>query len=124
MEDLKISDLIRMQEELQEKYRGIWEPMEPVNARNKLLWMMEEYGEVVALIKKRGEEQIRKCPEVRSAFVEELADVMMYYIDVLLCYGITAEEWSELYQKKHERNMRRNFQKEHSVFLPDGEQGD
>ena len=45
--DLRISDLLRMQEELQEKYKGIWEPVEPGRARLQLLWLVEELGEVV-----------------------------------------------------------------------------
>ena len=30
-------------------------------------------------------------PAVRAHFVEEMADVLMFYNDVLLCYGIPAE---------------------------------
>ena len=39
--------------------------------------------------------------------VEELADVLMYYNDVLLCYGITAEELKAAYTEKFHKNMRR-----------------
>ena len=41
--------------------------------------------------------------------VEEMADVLMYYNDTLLRYGITAEEISKAYIEKHERNMGRDY---------------
>ena len=45
--------------------------------------------------------------EIRKELVEELADVLMYYNDILLCYGITAEELKESYSNKYKRNMER-----------------
>ena len=39
--------------------------------------------------------------------VEEMADVLMYYNDVLLCYGISADELKEAYTAKFEKNMKR-----------------
>ena len=38
---------------------------------------------------------------------QELADVLMYYNDVMLCYGITPEELKEAYTRKFEKNMTR-----------------
>ena len=38
---------------------------------------------------------------------EELADVLMYYNDVMLCYGISVEELRKVYTEKMERNMNR-----------------
>ena len=46
-------------------------------------------------------------PETRRHFIEEIADVVMYLNDVFLCYGITAEEYTEIYRAKFERNMTR-----------------
>ena len=46
-------------------------------------------------------------PALRSALVEELADVLMYYNDVLLCYGISADELKQVYTEKFEKNMGR-----------------
>lgn len=43
----------------------------------------------------------------REHFIEEMADVMMHYNDVLLCYGILTDEFSKIYQEKHQRNMSR-----------------
>ena len=37
----------------------------------------------------------------------EMPDVLMFYNDALLCYGITAEELKESYTKKFQRNMER-----------------
>ena len=44
---------------------------------------------------------------LRAELVEELADVLMYYNDILLCYGITAGELKESYTRKFEKNMGR-----------------
>ena len=38
---------------------------------------------------------------------EELADVLMYYTDVLLCYGVSPEELKRAYIGKFETNMKR-----------------
>lgn len=62
---------------------------------------------MIDIIKKHGGEKI--CTEVglRKELTEELADVLMYYNDVLLCYGISADELKKSYQKKFENNMKR-----------------
>lgn len=115
--DLRISDLLRMQEELQEKYKGIWEPVEPGRARLQLLWLVEELGEVVSIVKKRKIEGIMEDQEVRARFLEEMGDVLMYFTDVLLCLDVTAEEFSAAYEAKHLRNMQRDFVGEHRQYL-------
>lgn len=46
-------------------------------------------------------------PTLREQLIEELADVLMYYNDVLLCYGITADELKQSYTNKFRRNMTR-----------------
>jgi hypothetical protein len=45
--------------------------------------------------------------DLRKHLVEELADVLMYYNDILLCYGISAEELKQSYISKFEKNMKR-----------------
>lgn len=45
--------------------------------------------------------------ELRKDLVEEMADVLMYYNDVRLCYGITAEELKKSYVDKFKKNMKR-----------------
>lgn len=73
----------------------------------KLLWMVGEIGEVIDIIKKHGGEKICTDAGLRKELTEELADVLMYYNDVLLCYGISADELKKSYQKKFENNMKR-----------------
>ena len=116
MSDLKISEMLKMQRALWEKHKDTWSPLEPEYARNSILWMIEELGEVIAIIKKRGESEIIKDEALRSDFVTELADVYMYFNDVLLRYGITAEEISEAYLTKHIKNMGRDYDKEYQNF--------
>ena len=41
--------------------------------------MIEEIGEVVALLKKRGETAVIEDPVIRAHFLEEMSDVLMYY---------------------------------------------
>lgn len=107
MEDFGFLEMQRMQTELQEHYKGQWESMCPQTGRNKLLWLMSELGEVIDIVKKDGDAKIAGDPEVRTHFVEELADVMMYFNDILLCYGITVDELKTVYREKHHKNMRR-----------------
>lgn len=110
---IKISDMMQMQMELWELHKDKWSPMEPEYGRNFILWMMEEVGESIAIIKKKGDDAIMREPSVRASFVEEMSDVLMYYTDTLLRYGITPEEISDAYIAKHNRNMGRNFQSEY-----------
>ena len=107
MDDFRINEMLEMQRTLQEKYQDIWETISPAVGKNKLLWMIGEVGEVIDLIKKHGDEKVCSDAKVRRQLTEELADVLMYYNDVLLCYGITAAELKHAYQSKFERNMER-----------------
>lgn len=113
MEDLKISDMLAMQHELWEKHKDTWSPMEPKFGRNSLLWTFEELGEVIAIIKKQGENEIMNNSLVRGAFVEELSDVFMYLHDTLLRYGVSADEISASYINKHQHNMKRDYDNEY-----------
>lgn len=107
MGDFSINEMLEMQRALQEKYKDIWEGISPEVGKNKLLWMIGEIGEVIDIIKKHGGETACKDAEMREQLVEELADVLMYYNDVLLCYGISAEELKQSYAHKFEKNMER-----------------
>ena len=66
-----------------------------------------EIGEVVDIVKKNGDVEPLENKDLRKHLVEEMADVLMYYNDVLLCYGISEEELKEAYTTKFERNMKR-----------------
>ena len=117
MRDLKFSEMMSMQRELWEKHKDEWSPMEPEYGRNSILWMIEEVGEVISIIKKREEKAIMQNAEVRSAFVEELADVCMYLNDAMLRFGVTPDEISTAYLKKHHKNMGRDFDHEYDDYL-------
>ncbi len=121
MKDIKISDMMKMQMSLWECNKEKWSPMEPKYGRDSLLWMIEEIGEVIAIIKKKKENEIMENKEVREKFVEEIADVYMYLTDTLLRYGISADELGEIYLEKHKKNMGRNFTEEHRAFLQEND---
>ena len=117
MHDLIFSELIAMQNALQNRMKDKWLPINPEHGHFSLLWMYEEMGELVAIIKKRGADAIMCNETVRAAFIEELCDTLMYYVDLATCYGITAEELAKGYHEKHERNMSRDFVTEHETYL-------
>ena len=107
MEDFGINEMLEMQKALQEKYKDKWRPVCPERGKDQLLWMIGEIGEVIDIIKKNGAEAASQNAELRERLVEELADVLMYYNDVLLCCGISAEELKRSYIGKFEKNMTR-----------------
>ena len=107
MADFSINEMQEMQRILQDKYKDKWEPICPETGKNKMLWMIGEIGEVIDIVKKNGDVKASAEPELRKALVEELADVLMYYNDVMLCYGIYSEELKQAYTEKFQRNMKR-----------------
>ncbi|MBP3649297.1 MAG: nucleotide pyrophosphohydrolase [Clostridia bacterium] len=107
MGDMTLGEMLAMQQQLQEKYKGKWEPIGPATGKNKLLWMVGEVGEVAEIIKKNGHERIMEQGPVRAHFVEEMADVLMYYGDIMNCFSITPEELKASYTEKFQRNMER-----------------
>lgn len=107
MSDFGINEMQEMQKRLQNKYKNIWEPITPENGKNKLLWMIGEIGEVIDIIKKNGDLKACSDTKLRENLIEEMADVLMYYNDVMLCYGISVNELKQSYIKKFEKNMKR-----------------
>lgn len=107
MVDFGMNEMQEMQRTLQDKYKHKWEPICPETGKNKLLWMIAEIGEVIDIVKKHGGLNASTDDELRKDLIEELADVLMYYNDVMLCYGITAEELKQAYAEKFEKNMKR-----------------
>ena len=105
MKDFTINEMQSMQKQLQDKYSAIWEPIKPETGKNKLLWMVEEIGEVAHIIKKNDVEKIMTNNDVRKTLIEELADVLMYYNDVMMCYNISADELKSTYEEKFNKNM-------------------
>lgn len=113
MADMKMSDMMKMQMELFEKHQDTWAPMEAKYGRNSILWMVEEIGEAIAIIKKKSDAEITENPTIRALFAEEMSDVLMYYVDTLLRYGFSADEISDAYLKKHTQDMGRNYDEEY-----------
>ena len=107
MKELNFSEMQRLQNELQEKYKEKWGGLFPEKARLMLLWMYGELGEVGDVIKKNSDAEIMQSPKVREHFIEEMCDVMMYFNDIMLCYQITPEEVQSIYLAKHSANMKR-----------------
>ena len=107
MSAFTVREMLEMQRALHEKYRDKWAPLCPNLGSDQLLWMVGEVGEVVDIIKKHGGEQASRDPALREHLVEELADVLMYYNDVLLCYGISEDELKRTYIGKFEKNLKR-----------------
>lgn len=107
MNDFGINEMLEMQRTLQEKYKDKWKPICPDRGKDQLLWMIGEMGEVIDIIKKHGGDAACQKKEIRDSLIEELADDLMYYSDVLLCYGISAEELKRSYINKFEKNMKR-----------------
>ena len=105
--DFGIDEMQKMQIKLQNKYKDKWESICPETGKNKLLWMIGEIGEVIDIVKKNGGTKSASDTQLRKALVEEMADVLMYYNDVMLCYGITADELKQAYIDKFEKNMNR-----------------
>ena len=100
-------EMQEMQRALQDQYKHKWEPICPETGQNKLLWMIGEIGEVIDIVKKNGAQKASSDETLRKDLIEEMSDVLMYYNDVMLCYGISVEELSKVYREKFERNMKR-----------------
>ena len=111
--DLSIGQMMQLQKELFEPHKEEWHPMEPEYGKDFILYMVEEIGEAIAVLKKKGSGAVMSDPAVREAFLEEMADVLMYYHDVLLRFQVTPEEISHAYLKKHSRNLGRDYRAEY-----------
>lgn len=107
MADFSINEMQEMQKNLQDKYKDKWEPICSETGKNKMLWMIGEIGEVIDIVKKHGGTKASTDKELRKELIEELADVLMYYNDVLLCYETTADELKQVYEHKFNTNMKR-----------------
>lgn len=111
--DLSISQMMRMQQALFELHKDQWTPMEPAFGKDFILWMLEETGEAIAILKKKGHTAVMEDEAVRKAFLAEMADILMYYHDILLRFGVTAEEISRAYAEKHGYDMQRDYESEY-----------
>lgn len=111
MAGLDFEEMQRMQQELHHKYHEKfgegWKELSSEIGRDKLLWMFVEAGEAADIMKKQGDAGIMEDAGVRDHFLEEMCDVLMYFNDVLICYGFTPEDVARVYREKHKRNLQR-----------------
>lgn len=107
MEDFGFKEMQQIQLQLQERYKDKWRHLSPEVGKDQMLWLMVELGEAADIIKKEGTRKIMEDAGVRKNYIEEMADVMMYFNDILLCYDISIDEFSAIYREKHKRNMDR-----------------
>lgn len=108
--NISISDMKQMQTNL--RITKGWTDTSPEHAKDHLLYMIEEMGEVIQIIKKKGIDKCMNDPEIRRMMVEELTDVEMYYVEVLNRLGISPREFSNAYVTKHMKNLGREYDKE------------
>ena len=111
-DDLRVSDMLALQD-LQQQRHPEWGGLGPEIGMSKLLWLVGEMGEVIDVIKKVPAHDLAAHGTPRARLTEELAEVAMYFHDVLNCYGITAEEFSTVYYQKVRKNLTRDYGKEH-----------
>ena len=107
MSELTINEMQEMQRSLQEKYFEKWGGLSPESGVRTLLWLYGELAEVGDVIKKKGNDCIMCDDDVRTHFIEELCDALMYWNDLLLCYDIKPEDLEKVYREKYEKNMKR-----------------
>lgn len=96
---LSFSQMMAMQQELYALHRDTRPAREPDFAKEHILYMVEEIGEAIAILKKKRSASVLENTTVRDAFLEEMADVLMFYRDVLLCFHVAPEEISRIYAK-------------------------
>ena len=102
--DKKIQDHAKIMSD--EKRKKIHTDYAKNHSQNELFAVcIEEMSELTKHLTKimRGKESMRN----NAGCIEEMADVLMYYNDVMLCYGITADELKQAYTGKVEKNMKR-----------------
>ena len=110
--DLKISELKEMQFKLYELNKEKWHDMDPQHAKDHILFMVEEIGECISIIKKKKIDNIMNDEGIRNRFIEELSDVLMYYIEVINRLDISSEEFTKVYLEKYHTNLNRNYEEE------------
>lgn len=113
--DGKISEFLKMQHDLAIE-KGWIENRTPEHAPFSILWSIDELGEAIAIIKKKGAEGIMNNESVRAHFVEEVADTFMYLFDMMESYGITADEFTDAYVRKYEKNLGRNWHENDAMY--------
>lgn len=107
MSRFTVEQMHYLQKQMHEKHKNKWQPNTLATGQDKLMWMLGEVGEVIDILKNATPETIVQTPELRAHFVEEMVDVLMYYNDVLLSFGISPQELEDAYRQKVDKNMTR-----------------
>lgn len=111
--NISIEEMLDYSLLLWERHKNEWSPMEPEYARNMLLWLVGELGEVMDIIKKDGEKAIMGNKRVREKMIEEIADCFMYLVEVLNRYKVSAEKFSKTYHSKMRHNLKRKYKRKY-----------
>ena len=119
MADARIGELLELQHRLAVEKGWIADRV-PEKGHMSLLWSIDELGEVIAILKKKGAAAVMDNESVRAHFTEEIADVFMYLFDMMECYGITAEEFTEAYLAKFQRNLGRDWRENDALYEKSG----
>ena len=115
MPDIRMGEMMEMRRDALEK-RPEWPRFIPSEAKHNLLWMIEEVGELAAILRKFGDLYIICNQKMRQHYVEEVVDVFFFLLNSMLCLGIDADEFTEAFRRKHERNMRRDYNAEYMAL--------
>ncbi|MGT2866246.1 dATP/dGTP pyrophosphohydrolase domain-containing protein [Streptococcus fryi] len=107
MSRFTVEQMHDLQKQMHEQHKNKWQPNTLATGQDKLMWMLGEVGEVIDILKNATPETIVQTPELRAHFVEEMVDVLMYYNDVLLSFGISPQELEDAYRQKVDKNMTR-----------------
>lgn len=103
---LDIETIFKSREELRKKNNWVYDITQ---LKDQTLNLVGELGEVTDIYKKKGVDKIQSNPEIRKHFTEEMVDVMFYYFNMLMCAGISAEEFEKEFMEKHQEVMNRDF---------------
>lgn len=114
--ELSLSEMMQKQYALWKAHEKDWPPRTPEFGKDSLLWMVDELGEVIAILKKKGSDAVMEDAPVRAHYVEECSDVFMYFLDMLACYGISAEEFCQAFEQKWQRNMKRSWAENEAMY--------
>ena len=64
---LDFHDMREMQEALQARYAGWWEPVDPEHGKNKILWMLAELGEAIQVVKRKRPVDLMQQADTRRS---------------------------------------------------------
>lgn len=103
---LDIKKIFELREELRKKNNWVYDITQ---LKDQTLNLIGEVGEVTDIYKKKGVENIENDPTIRKHFTEEMVDVMFYYFNMLMCAGISPEEFEKEFLEKQNEVMNRDF---------------